>query len=106
MKIERKNLENSLVELIVEEDVKVLDKFKKIVFSEIEKTADIKWFRKWAHIPEEVILKEYWYDKIEDMIMQKTFEDIYRRALMQEKIMPIEQWEIAEVISENPLKIK
>ena len=59
MKIERKNLENSTIELIVEEDTENIAKFRAQVLKDIEKNAEIKWFRKWAKIPEEVLVREF-----------------------------------------------
>jgi FKBP-type peptidyl-prolyl cis-trans isomerase (trigger factor) len=46
MKIERKDLENSIVELIVEDDVKNVAKNRKKVLANLRKNADIKGFRK------------------------------------------------------------
>ena len=40
------------------------------------------------------------------MTLEKAIDNIYRNALRQEKIIPIWQWEITEIISENPLKIR
>jgi hypothetical protein len=42
MKIERKNLENSTIELIVEEDTENIAKFRAQVLKDIEKNAEIK----------------------------------------------------------------
>ena len=106
MKIERKNLENSIVELVVEEKTENLAKYRKEVLSEVEKNATIKWFRKWAKIPEEVIIREFGEERLASMTLEKAIDNIYRNALRQEKIIPIWQWEITEIISENPLKIR
>jgi FKBP-type peptidyl-prolyl cis-trans isomerase (trigger factor) len=46
MKIEKKLLANSVVELIVEEDTKNIAKHRKDAIAHIEKTADIQGFRK------------------------------------------------------------
>ena len=43
MKIERKNLENSTIELIVEEDTENIAKFRAQVLKDIEKSL---WFNK------------------------------------------------------------
>lgn len=106
MKIERKNLENSIVELIVEESTENIAKYRKEVIKDIEKNAEIKWFRKWAKIPEVVILREFWEEKINHMAIDKAIENIYRNALRKENIIPAAQWEIKEIISESPLKIR
>jgi hypothetical protein len=42
MKIERKNLENSIVELVVEKKTENLAKYRKEVLKDVEKNATIK----------------------------------------------------------------
>lgn len=106
MKIERKNLENSIIELIVEESTENVAKYRKEVLKDIEKNAEIKGFRKWAKVPESVIIKEFWEEKINHMAIDKAIDNIYRNALREEKIVPVAQWEIKEIISESPLKVK
>jgi hypothetical protein len=46
MKIERQNLANSIVELVVEETVDNIAQYRKEVFKDIEKNAEVKGFRK------------------------------------------------------------
>jgi FKBP-type peptidyl-prolyl cis-trans isomerase (trigger factor) len=46
MKIEKNLLANSVVELIVEEDVKSVAKYRKQALEYLEKNTDIKGFRK------------------------------------------------------------
>ena len=106
MKIERKNLENSTIELIVEEDTENIAKFRAQVLKDIEKNAEIKWFRKWAKIPEEVLVREFGEERINQMVIDKAIDSIYRNTLKQENIIPAAQWEIKEIISESPLKIR
>lgn len=106
MKIERKNLENSTVELIVEDTAENIAKYRKNVLKDIEKNAEIKGFRKWAKIPEEVIVREFGEQKINHIVIERAIDNMYRNALREENLMPIAQWEIKEIISESPLKIK
>jgi len=106
MKIERKDLENSIVELIVEADTKEVAKYRKKVIDYLQKNADIKGFRKWAKIPENILIKNYWEEYINNMIVDFAIDDLYKKALMQEKIVPVAQGEIKEIISQSPLKIK
>jgi FKBP-type peptidyl-prolyl cis-trans isomerase (trigger factor) len=40
------------------------------------------------------------------MTIDFAIDDIYRKALSQEKLMPVAQAEIKEIISESPLKFK
>ena len=80
MKIERKNLENSIVELVVEEKTENLAKYRKEVLKDVEKNATIKWFRKWAKIPEEVIVREVVEERLSSMTLEKAMDNIYRNA--------------------------
>jgi len=106
MKIEKNLLPNSIIELIVEEDTKNIAKYRKDAIAEIEKNADIQWFRKWAKIPENILVRKYWEEAIHRMTIDMAIDAMYRKALNEEKIMPVAQWIIKEIISESPLKIK
>lgn len=106
MKIERKDLDNSVVELIVEDDVKNIAKNRKKVLEDLRKNADIKGFRKGDNIPEKVLIKNYWEERINQMVVESAIDGIYRNALIKEKLVPVAQGEIKEIISESPLKIK
>ncbi len=105
MKIERKDLEKSVVELTIEVETKSVAKFRKKAIAYLKDNADIKGFRKW-HISEEVILKHYWEEYVAQMTIDFSIDSIYREALKKEKIMPVAQWEIKEIISQDPLIIK
>jgi FKBP-type peptidyl-prolyl cis-trans isomerase (trigger factor) len=52
MKIEKKLLENSVVELIIEDTTENLAKSRKAALAHLEKNAEIKGFRKGTSIPE------------------------------------------------------
>lgn len=106
MKIEKNLLANSIVELVVEEETKNIAKYRKNAIEHIEKNADIQGFRKWAKIPENVLIRKYWEESINRMTIDFAIDDIYRKALSQEKLMPVAQAEIKEIISESPLKFK
>jgi len=106
MKIEKKLLENSIVELIVEESTENIAKHRKEAIAHIEKTADIQGFRKWSKIPENVLIRKYGEESIHRMTIDFAIDSMYRNALSKEKIMPVAQGEIKEIISESPLKIK
>lgn len=106
MKIERQNLANSIVELVVEETVDNIAQYRKEVFKDIEKNAEVKGFRKWAKIPEVVILREYGEDRINHMAIEKAIDNLYRNALREANVLPVAQGEIVEIISESPLKVK
>ncbi len=106
MKIQRNNLPKSIVELILEEDAKNVAKYRKQALANIEKNASIPGFRKGAHIPESVIVRQYGEDHISKMIIEIAIDFMYREAIKKEKIMPVTQAEIKEIISESPIKIR
>lgn len=106
MKIERKNLPWSIVELVVESGVEEVAKQKKKVFSHLRKNANIKGFRKGANIPDTVIEKNFGEDYINQMAVEFAIDDIYKSALQNEGIIPVAQGEIKEIISQSPLKIR
>lgn len=106
MKIEKKILENSIVELIVEESAANIAKYRKDAIAHIEKTAEIQGFRKGAKIPEATLIRKYGEESIHRMTIDFAIDNMYRTALSKEKVMPVAQGEIKEIISESPLKIK
>jgi FKBP-type peptidyl-prolyl cis-trans isomerase (trigger factor) len=59
MKIEKKLLENSIVELIIEDTTENVAKARKSALAYLEKNAEIKGFRKGAKIPEAMIVRQY-----------------------------------------------
>lgn len=106
MKIEKKLLEKSVVELIIEEDAKSVAKYRSKALAHIEKNADIKGFRKGAKIPESVLIRQFGEEYINRATIDFAIDNMYRTALTKEKLLPVAQGEIKEIISESPLKIK
>lgn len=106
MKIERNNLEKSIVELIVEADVKEVAKYRKKAITHISENTEIKGFRKWVNIPENVLVKQVWEDTVNQTVVNFAIDDLYRKALMESKVIPVAQGEIKEIVSQNPLIIK
>lgn len=106
MKIEKKILPKSIVELTVEESAEEVAKSRKKAMAHLEKNADIKGFRKWAKIPEHVLIKNYWEDHVNKLTIDFAIDNIYRTALKEEKLLPVAQGKIKEIISESPLKVK
>lgn len=106
MKIEKKILPKSIVELVVEESVEEVAKSRKKALSYIEKNADIKGFRKWAKIPENILVRQYGEEHITKLTIEFAIDDIYRTALKKENLIPVAEGQIKEIISESPLKIR
>jgi trigger factor len=105
MKIEKKLLDKSIVELIIEDDAKNVAKSRKAAIAYLEKNAEIKGFRKGAKIPEALIVRQYGEEYIANLTVEFGIDVLYKAALREEKLIPIAQAEIKEVISQSPLKI-
>ena len=106
MKVTKKLLEKSIIELVIEENAKEIAKHRKKALAYLEENADIKGFRKGSSIPESVIIKNYGEEHIAKMTVDFAIDSLYRQALKKEKLIPVAQGEIKEVISESPLKFK
>ena len=105
MKITRKNLPKSIVELTIEEGKENIARFRKQALENVRKKANIKWFRPGAKIPDEVIIKNYGEDHIGAMTVEYAIDFLYQEALKKEKLFPVAQAVIKEVDSQDPLRI-
>ncbi len=106
MKIESKRLPGSIVELILEDEASHVASHRKHVIEYLRKNADIKGFRKGADIPEAIIVQKYGEEKIATMIVEDAIDHMFQEAMRQEKLIPMAQAEISEVISQNPIIVK
>ena len=106
MKVERKDLEKSVVELIVEADKKELAKYRNKALDYLSQNTEIPGFRKGTKIPENVLVKKLGEEKVAATMIDFAIDDLYRKALMEAKVVPVAQGEIKEIISQSPLKIK
>jgi len=106
MKVEKKMLPKSIVELTIEESAENVAKFRSKVIASASKNADIKGFRKGAKIPEDVIVRQFGEEVILQMTIEQAIDGIYRDTLRKEKLMPVSQAEIQDVMSQDPLKVK
>ncbi|MDA7494767.1 trigger factor [Candidatus Gracilibacteria bacterium] len=105
MKIEKNILENSVVELIIEDSAENVAKSRKAALAHLEKNAEIKGFRKGAKIPEAMLIRQYGEEYVANLTVEFGIDKLYKAALKQEKLIPVAQAEIKEVISQSPLKI-
>lgn len=103
MKSSIKKLDKSIIELTIEESKENIAKYRNKVLNDLRKNADIKWFRKGSNIPEEVIVKNYWEERISAFMVDEALNKIYSQALKDNNILPIAQWEIKEIKSQDPL---
>lgn len=105
MKSEIKKLENSIIEIIIEEDASFVAKYRKDAIKDLTKNADIKGFRKGATIPESIIVQNYGEEMINAMAIERAIDVLYRKALRENNILPTGQAAIKEVVSQSPLKV-
>lgn len=106
MKSQIKKLDQSIVEITIEESAENIAKYRSKAINKIKKNADIKWFRKGANIPDEVIVKQYGEAYILNITIDEALNVLYAQALRDNNIIPVSQWEIKEVVSQSPLVIK
>lgn len=106
MKIEKKLLKQSIVEMTIEETTENVAKYRSKAIAYLEKNAEIQGFRKGAKIPESVLVRKFGEDHITKMTIDFAIDELYRAALKSEKLLPVAQWEITEILSESPLKFK
>ncbi|MBT3727335.1 trigger factor family protein [bacterium] len=55
-------------------------------------------------MPENILVRQYGEDYINRTVINIAIDGIYHEALRKEKILPVAQAEIKEIISESPLK--
>jgi len=106
MKLEKKILPKSVVELIIEEDTSKLEKFKKKAIDHLGKKTQIKGFRRGAKIPDSLIVRHYGEEYINGYAIEYLIDSVYQEALKKEKLLPVSQAEVKEVLNQNPIKIK
>lgn len=106
MKVETKFLPKSQVELTIEESAENLAKARVEVLQDLQKNANVKWFRKGAHIPEAILVKQFGEQGILQMTVERAIDGIYKESLRSEKLLPVAAAEIREIVSQNPLIVK
>lgn len=103
MKSSIKKLEKSIIELTIEESKENIAKYRKKVLTNLREKSEIKGFRKWSNIPDEVIIKNYGEARLSELMIDEALNKIYSKALKENNILPITQWEIKEIKSQDPL---
>lgn len=104
MKSEIKKLDNSIVEITIEEKKEFVAKYRKQGLDYLRKNADIKWFRKWGNIPDEILVKQFGDEYINSIAVENAIDVLYKKALRENKIMPMAQAHVKNVESQDPLK--
>lgn len=105
MQTSSKKINAYMVELTIKENTKEVEKAREEAIDLIRKNANIKGFRKGAHIPEDVIIKEYGEDMIRERAVNMLLDKIYQKALQKEGIVPVSAGAVKEVKSESPLEV-
>ncbi|EKD29797.1 MAG: Trigger factor [uncultured bacterium (gcode 4)] len=105
MQTSSKKVSAYMVELTIKENTKEVEKAREEAIELIRKNANIKGFRKGAHIPEDVIIKEYGEEMIRERAVNMLLDKIYQKALQKEGIVPVSAGAVKEVKSESPLEV-
>lgn len=103
MKITRSSLPKSIIELVIEETAENVAKFRKKAVSDLQNKAEIKWFRKWVPIPENIIVRHYGEPHLLALAVEYAVDSLYKEAIYNEGIIPVAQALITEVRSQSPL---
>lgn len=106
MKVEKKILPKSIVELTIEQETEAVAKFRSKVMDDLRKNASIKGFRKGAKIPDNIIVREFSEERILQMTIERAIDVLYKDTLRKEKLIPVSQAEIVEVSSQDPLVVR
>lgn len=91
MKVEKNMLPESIVEFIIEESVENVAKQRNKAFEYLRKNANIKGFRKGAHIPESILVQQYGENYINQLAIEYAIDHIYRDVLKKEGVTPVAQ---------------
>ncbi|EKE27389.1 MAG: hypothetical protein ACD_3C00215G0007 [uncultured bacterium (gcode 4)] len=105
MQVTKKQINSYTLELIVKESGVEFEKAKEKALAELSEHANIKWFRKWSAIPEDILVKTYWAHVIENEAIDKLLNSLYPKIIKKEWIVPTWPAMIKEVKSTNPFEI-
>ncbi len=105
MKIERQDLENSLVELQVEVASDQIQTAMRAAARRLSRGTKIPGFRP-GKAPYEVILGKFGEDVIFEEALDSLGQQIYREALEETEIEPYAPGSLEEIIREDPLKLR
>ncbi len=106
MKVEVKKLPKSQVELTIEETAEKVASYREKVLKDAAKNVQVKGFRKGATIPQDVLIKHIGENALAQMTIERAIDSVYKDTLRAEKLMPVGQAQITEVVSESPLIVK
>ena len=106
MKVEVKKLPKSQVELTIEETAEKVASYREKVLKDAAKNVQVKGFRKGVNIPQDVLIKHIGESSLAQMTIERAIDSVYKDTLRTEKLMPVGQAQITEVVSESPLIVK
>lgn len=106
MKVDVKKLPKSLVELTIEETAEKVASYREKVLKDAAKNVQVKGFRKGATIPQDVLVKHIGENSLAQMTIERAIDSVYKDTLRAEKLIPVGQAQITEVLSESPLIVK
>ena len=93
-----------LLSIAVKESGVEFEKAKKHVIDTIRKEGKVKGFRKGSDIPEDVIIREFGEDAMNQQAVDEVVSHLYPKILKKENIIPVAPGNIVELKSMNPLE--
>ena len=101
--VTRKN--SYLLSVTVKESGVELEKAKKVVIEKIRTEGRVKGFKKGSNIPDNVIVREYGEEFIQNQALDHVVEKLYPKMLKKDNILPIAPGKITEVKSLDPIEL-
>ncbi len=103
MKVTKKALKNSQVELKIELTTEDLEKYRKVAIKGISKEVKIDGFRAGTEIPEDMVIKKVGEEAVKAEAVRTAITKSYLKALEEKDLYALSQPKI-DVTSESPLK--
>ena len=101
MKVNKKDLKNSRVQLTVEVPAADMPKYKQAALAEISQNVKVPGFRA-GHVPEEKIVEQVGETTIQQEAERKAITSSYTKAIQEAGVMPVSQPKV-EVTKAEPL---
>jgi trigger factor len=105
MKTTLKKLPNCIYEVTLEDTPKEYESCRKLAIAKISKEIQVKGFRKWATIPEAIVIKEAGESTIADETLDLYLKKNYSKVLEQTKLVPVAPGSVTNIVSYDPLVI-
>lgn len=90
--------------ILAKESSTEFEKAKKHIIDTIRQEGKVKGFKKGSNIPEEIIMREFGEEAINQQAVDAIIQKIYPKILKKENIIPVAPGNITELKSTTPLE--